>query len=83
MLSAIAVLIVLLPAAYGQSKPASGSTFVKIPEWEDPQVIGQNKEPGHCTLVPYPNTRTALRCERKSSRFYKSLNGKWKVNWVS
>ena len=83
MLGAIAVLIVLLPAAYGQSKPASGDTFVKVPEWEDPQVIGQNKEPGHCTLVPYPNTRTALKCERQASRFYKSLNGKWKFNWVS
>jgi len=83
MLGAIAVLILLLPAAYGQSKPASGDTFVKVPEWEDPQVIGQNKEPGHCTLVPYPNTRTALKCERQASRFYKSLNGKWKFNWVS
>ena len=83
MLGAIAVLIVLLPAAYGQSKPASGDTFVKVPEWEDPQVIGQNKEPGHCTLVPYPNTRTALKCEQQASRFYKSLNGKWKFNWVS
>jgi len=83
MLSAIALLIVLLPAAYGQSKPVSGGTFVKVPEWEDPQVIGQNKEPGHCTLVPYPNTRTALKCKRQVSRFYKSLNGKWKFNWVS
>jgi len=44
MLSAIALLIVLLPAAYGQSKPVSGGTFVKVPEWEDPQVIGQNKD---------------------------------------
>ena len=83
MLGVIAVLIVLLSAAYGQSKPVSGGTYVKVPEWEDPQVIGQNKEPGHCTLVPYPNNRTALKCERQASRFYKSLNGKWKFNWVS
>ncbi len=83
ILGVIAVLIVLLPTAYGQSKPVSGGTFVKVPEWEDPQVIGQNKEPGHCTLVPYPNTRTALKCDRQASRFYKSLNGKWKFNWIS
>ena len=83
VLGAIAILIVLLPAAYGQLKPASGSTSIEVPDWEDPQVIGRNKEPGHCTLVPYPNTRTALQCERKASKFYKSLNGKWKFNWVS
>ena len=79
---AIAVLIVLLPAAFGQPKPASGSTFAEVPDWEDPQVIGRNKEPGHCTLVPYANTRAALQSERKASKFYKSLNGKWKFNWA-
>ncbi len=78
---AIAVLIVLLPAAYGQPKPASGSNSTEVPDWENPQVIGRNKEPGHCTLVPYPNSREALQCERKASKFYKSLNGKWKFNW--
>jgi beta-galactosidase len=34
-------------------------------------------------LVPYPNTRTALQCKREASQFYKSLNGRWKFNWVS
>ncbi|MHC4205931.1 MAG: beta-galactosidase, LacZ type [Planctomycetota bacterium] len=82
-LSAICVLIILLPATNGQSKSASGITSTEVPDWENPQVVGLNKEPGHCTLVPYPNTRTALKCERQASRFYQSLNGKWKFNWVN
>jgi len=72
-LRTITILIILLPAAYGQPRP----------DWENPQVVGLNKEAGHCTLVPYPDTRAALRCERQASEFYKSLNGKWKFNWVS
>ena len=83
VLGAIAVLIVFLPVAFGQPKPASGNTSTEAPDWENPQVIGRNKEPGHNTLVPYPNTRTALKCERQASKFYKSLNGKWKFNWVN
>jgi beta-galactosidase len=80
---AICVLIILLPATNGQSKPTSGSTATEVPDWENPQVVGRNKEPGHCTLVPYLNTSTALKCERQASKFYQSLNGKWKFNWVS
>jgi beta-galactosidase len=80
---AICVLIILLPATNGQSKPTSGSTATEVPDWENPQVVGRNKEPGHCTLVPYLNTSTALKCERQASKFYQSLNGKWNFNWVS
>jgi len=30
------------------------------PDWENPEVIGINKEPAHCTLIPYPDTAMAL-----------------------
>ena len=53
-----------------------------IPDWENPEVTGINKEPGHCTLVPYLDMRRALEADRSSSPFYKSLNGKWKFHWV-
>jgi beta-galactosidase len=52
------------------------------PDWENPDVVGINKEPGHCTLVPYSDIETAIKAERKASRFYKSLNGNWKFHWV-
>ncbi len=51
-------------------------------DWENPEVVGRNKEPGGCTLMPYPDIDTALACEREASPFYQSLNGPWKFNCV-
>jgi beta-galactosidase len=53
-----------------------------VPDWENPEMIGRNKEPPHCTLIPYPDTATALKATCEASPFYKSLNGSWKFNWV-
>jgi len=53
-----------------------------VNDWENPEVVGRNKEPGHCTLMPYADAQAALRCKREQSRFYMSLNGPWKFNWV-
>jgi len=25
----------------------------EVNDWENPEMIGQNKEPAHCTLKPY------------------------------
>ena len=51
-------------------------------DWENPGVIGLNKEPAHCTLMPYASVEAALAGRREGSRFYRSLNGKWRFNWV-
>ena len=51
-------------------------------DWENPQVVGKNKEPAHCTYIPYADKETALRNVPADSPFYKSLNGIWKFNWV-
>ncbi|MDR0422063.1 MAG: DUF4981 domain-containing protein [Proteiniphilum sp.] len=58
-------------------------------EWEDETVFQVNKEPGHVTSIPYPDTKTLMQdprfakpwLEPRSSR-YLSLNGTWKFNWV-
>ncbi|KPK33898.1 MAG: hypothetical protein AMJ65_19070 [Phycisphaerae bacterium SG8_4] len=52
------------------------------PEWERPEIVGINKEPGHCTVVPYLHLRRALKVDRTQSRLYMSLNGDWKFNWA-
>ena len=57
---------------------ATGQT----PDWENPQMIGQNKKPAHCTSIPYATIQQAIDGTRENSPFYKSLNGKWKFNWV-
>jgi len=54
----------------------------ETPDWENPVMIGMNKEPAHTTLMPYATIDTALKCDREASQFYKSLNGQWKFNWV-
>src|ERR1035437_9622368 len=51
-------------------------------EIENPEILGINKEPFHATLMPYANLQEALTAKRNASSFYRSLNGKWKFNWV-
>jgi len=53
-----------------------------VPDWENPEVVGINKEPGHCTLVPYRDANSAMEGNREASPFYKSLDGDWRFNWV-
>jgi beta-galactosidase len=55
---------------------------IEVNDWENPTMLGQNKEPPHCTLIPYSNLEKAENGDRFASEFYKSLNGKWKFNWV-
>ena len=51
--------------------------------WEDPTMIGENKELGHATLMPFDNLDQALIGDRLASAHFLSLNGAWKFNWVS
>ena len=59
----------------------------KVNDWENPQVVGRNKEPAHATLIPYPDTETALagdrvdRFDEATSPFFKLLNGDWRFHW--
>ncbi|UCG01475.1 MAG: DUF4981 domain-containing protein [Candidatus Heimdallarchaeota archaeon] len=51
-------------------------------DWENPGIIGYNKEPPHCTFIPYLDIHTALKNNPSLSPYYLSLNGIWKFNWV-
>jgi len=64
------------------SHPQAAFEATALPDWENPEVVGINKEPGHCTLTPYPDAGSALEGKRDASPFYKSLDGQWKFNWV-
>ncbi|MHA1264864.1 MAG: glycoside hydrolase family 2 TIM barrel-domain containing protein [Candidatus Helarchaeota archaeon] len=50
--------------------------------WENIEVIEQNREPAHCTLIPFQDRENALNREAEQSSFYQSLNGMWKFKWV-
>lgn len=58
------------------------ATAQEIRDWENPDVVRINKESPHCTLVPYSSASRALKTPMQKSEFYKSLNGKWRFNWV-
>ena len=73
----LATVLSLVPAALKGADPAWPL------DWENEELIARNKEPGHCTLVPYGDVDAALRCRREASRFYQSLNGNWRFHWVS
>ncbi len=60
---------------------ANAGQVAQVPDWENPEVISRNKEPGHATLLPYPDVATALKGTREASPYYKSLNGTWKFHW--
>ena len=55
--------------------------FSQPPDWENCAVIGTNKEPAHCTLMPFDTIEQAKAGEIMQSVWHQSLNGKWKFRW--
>ncbi|MBN1126987.1 MAG: discoidin domain-containing protein [Sedimentisphaerales bacterium] len=51
-------------------------------DWENQEMIGQNKEDAHATLMPYPDAASAVKGTREASPYHQSLNGLWKFHWV-
>jgi len=51
-------------------------------DWENPQIIGINKEQAHCTLMPFSDIESVNRGKHEASPWFMSLNGKWKFSWV-
>jgi len=51
-------------------------------DWENSEVFCKNKEPAHCTLIPFSDIESALTVSVDNSQYYQSLNGEWKFNWV-
>jgi beta-galactosidase len=51
------------------------------PDWDNPSITQQNKEPGRATSVPYSDARSALMNDRSKSPWVQSLNGTWKFRY--
>ncbi len=51
-------------------------------DWENPQVVGRNKQPAHATLLPYADIRSALKGERENSPYFQLLNGDWRFHFA-
>src|ERR1043165_8819677 len=75
--------IILLACCLGVLMCGRGMGAAALPpEIEDPECLGVNKQPAHATLMPYANLKEALKARRDESSFARSLNGRWKFNWV-
>ena len=53
----------------------------EVPDWENCAVIAINKEPAHCTLMPFDTINQANTGNIHQSAYYHSLNGNWKFHW--
>ncbi len=52
-----------------------------INDWDNPQLLGRNKEAAHATLMPYATQPEALAGKRLASPYCKLLNGDWQFHW--
>jgi beta-galactosidase len=53
------------------------------PEWDDPAVVGVNREKPHATMMVYPTAALARQGDRSRSPWFLSLNGLWRFHWVA
>ena len=74
-----ATMIILL----GFSVTALGGGFAHEPhpDWENPKMIGRNKEAPRATAIPFADPAAALERDPTASSWNVSLNGEWSFNW--
>ncbi len=51
------------------------------PDWENPQIVGRNKEQPRATSMPFATIATAKSGTNAESPFRQSLDGDWKFKW--
>ncbi len=57
-------------------------TLTQPEDWENPQMVGRNKQPAHATLLPYADLSAALTGERANSPYFRLLNGDWRFHFA-
>ncbi len=53
------------------------------PPWQDPTVVGINRETPRAVRCIYRSAAEALASEPESSPWYRTLNGTWQYHWVA
>jgi beta-galactosidase/beta-glucuronidase len=52
------------------------------PDWQNPLVLQQNRQPAHASRLPYPDEASALSMERGATPFFLLLNGRWQFQYL-
>lgn len=77
----------LISAAFGMftvlATCVSSNLSAATPDWENPEVFAEGREPVRATAFPYPSKAEALRGDYQSSHWFKSLNGEWRFNYAA
>ncbi len=58
-----------------------GAEESPVNDWENPEMIGRNKEAPHATLIPFTDAASARSRDRTASPWFRSLNGDWSFHW--
>ncbi len=53
-----------------------------IPDWENPLIFQESKEPPRVSALPYPNEQLAIADKYDQSPYFKLLSGKWKFKYL-
>jgi beta-galactosidase len=80
MKTRFAVAMVVLSCATTTGFGGAPSTEAH-PDWENPQMIGRNKEAPRATAIPFADPAAALKRDPTASPWNRSLNGEWSFNW--
>lgn len=56
---------------------------VAQPIWENPNIFQINQSLPHTPVTPYESVKDAVKGNRSTCAYFKSLNGEWKFKWVS
>ena len=51
-------------------------------EWQSQYSVGKGKVAPHTYIFPYDSSNDIARCDFNKSKYFLSLDGKWKFNWV-
>jgi hypothetical protein len=51
-------------------------------DWENPLMLGRNKEPGHVPLLPFADVPSALAGRPEASPYLRLLNGSWRFRFL-
>ncbi len=77
------VLLVISLAALAGAVPAAAENSKNEPhDWENPAVVGINKEPGHVSTTSFATFDEARKGEWESAASVLVLNGMWKFHWA-
>jgi beta-galactosidase len=78
------ILLIAISLSCKRYSKYEGVTFKeKEPrDWENPEMIGQNKEAPHATLISFDDEESALEAVNTNSPNVLSLDGVWKFNLV-